>query len=273
MSVSSAPREDCSSQKAVSQPAPSTQAPGLVLCSSVVDHLLPPLPARRRFLQQTSYDRGPLPLPGRWGDWSRKCVTLRPGEEHVAASHDGPGLITRIFVALPTSWNRNLFRQVRIRIRWDGEEHPSVDTPLGDFFGIHHCTYRQYTSRLFSVVSGGITCTVPMPFSNGFELTFEQEGRLPAPLFFYGVGFYEVDEDSVDSLRFHASWRREQMGRLGEPFEFVSAHGRGAYVGMHLSTQNLHRWWLASPDRWLYPAGFGLGHLEGWEEIFVDGGN
>lgn len=237
-----------------------------------MDHLYPPMDARGRFVQLTSYDKGPLPqLPGILADWSRKCVILKPGETHEAAAVEGSGIVTRIFVGFPAWWRPALYREIALRIYWDGAEQPSVEAPIGDFFGIHHCRYRQYSSRLFSIVSGGIVCSAPMPFGKSFRMTLTQEGSLPVPLFFYGLGYYELSPEAVSPLRFSCQWRRDPICRKGEPFPFLEARGRGFYTGVHLSTQN-RDWWLRSPILGaVLPRGFGLGHLEGWEEIFTDG--
>ncbi len=239
-----------------------------------MDFLYPPVERRGRFVQLTSYDKGPLNWPilsPMLREWSRKCVILRSGEAHEAASVDGAGLVTRLFTGFPAFWNPALYREIVLRIYWDGEPAPSVEVPLGDFFGIHHCTYRQYDSRLFSVVSGGISCQAPMPFSKGMRVTFTQEGRTPVPLFFYGMGYYELNPADVNPLRFHASWRRQALVPEGEPFTLLEAEGRGYYAGVHLSTQNRDVWLRPPVTDWMLPRGLGLGHLEGWEELFVDG--
>jgi len=239
-----------------------------------VDFLYPAIEERGKFIQLTSYDKGPVRaawVPEFLRDWSRKCVTLPSGAEHVAAEVQGPGVLTRLFVALPDWWNPALYREIALRIWWDGEDLPSVEAPLGDFFGVHHARYRQYQSRLFSIVSGGITCNAPMPFAKGFRVSFTQEGRLPVPLFFYGLGYYELPQAPAGALRFHAQWRREALARKGEPYLFLEAKGRGYYAGLHLSTQNRDAWPLRSPLEWPFPRGFGLGHLEGWEELYIDG--
>jgi len=51
----------------------------------------------------------------------------------------------------------------------------------------------------------------------------------------------------------------------------LDAEGTGHYVGCHLFMQNLE-WWLRPPLRKvLFPYGFGIGMLEGWESQYVDG--
>ena len=51
-----------------------------------------------------------------------------------------------------------------LRIYWDGEDYPSVECPIGDFFGIGHCEYKHYMSKYIGMSSGGFYCYFPMPF-------------------------------------------------------------------------------------------------------------
>jgi len=48
----------------------------------------------------------------------------------------------------------------------DGEEHPSVECPIGDFFGIGHGVDLQLNSMPIRVTSlgRGRNCYWPMPF-------------------------------------------------------------------------------------------------------------
>lgn len=237
-----------------------------------MDFLYPAADKRGRYIQLTSYDKGPLPwLPGILSEWSRKCVVLSPGKTHEAAAARGAGLLTRIFVAFPARMRPALFREIVMRIYWDGDEHPAIEVPVGDFFGVHHQTWRQYDSRFLSVVSGGMVCTAPMPFSKGFRITFTSDAGIPLPLFFYGMGYYELEESDVSPLRFHAQWRRESLAKKGRPYTFLETEGRGLYLGLHLSTRNRDVWPLRPPWQWMLPRGFGLGQLEGWEELYIDG--
>ncbi len=246
-----------------------------------VDALHPPLAHRTRFRQITSWDDARAPmvahLAGRLGsridEWSRKCATLHPGEPQLVARVEGAGVLSRLFFTLPTFWRASLWREIVLRIRWDGDPLPAVEAPLGDFFGVHFAQYRQYASRFLTVNSGGLVCTAPMPFARGFEIELVQEGSLPVPMVFWGVGYFALDPETQapSALRFHARFVRESLVPRGAPFTFLETEGRGHYVGVHLSTQNRDLWLRPPLDELLMPRGFGLGHLEGWEELFVDG--
>ncbi|WP_345342624.1 DUF2961 domain-containing protein, partial [Actinomycetospora succinea] len=70
--------------------------------------------------------------------------TLGPGETATLLDVAGAGVVTHIWVTVATSRTlRNprgkaddLLRRLTLKAWWDGEEHPSVAVPLGDFFGV-----------------------------------------------------------------------------------------------------------------------------------------
>ena len=59
----------------------------------------------------------------------RPCVGMQPGETLVLADVDGPGAIQQIWMT-PTG----NYRFTILRCYWDGEETPSIEVPIGDFF-------------------------------------------------------------------------------------------------------------------------------------------
>jgi len=71
------------------------------------------------------------------------------GQTALLADLRGPGCIHHFFVTLPP---RNL-RKLTLRFYWDGEETPSIESPLVDFFGIgHDLTTADLRTALFYAV-------------------------------------------------------------------------------------------------------------------------
>ena len=59
----------------------------------------------------------------------------------------------------------DLLRDVIVRMYWDGEASPSVEVPLGEFFGLGHGKYYNYDSLPLAIGnSKGLNCYFPMPF-------------------------------------------------------------------------------------------------------------
>ena len=53
------------------------------------------------------------------------------GEETILADIQGPGALTHIWTT-----HRGNGHDLIIRIYWEGSQHPSVEAPIGDFFGV-----------------------------------------------------------------------------------------------------------------------------------------
>jgi hypothetical protein len=146
-------------------------------------------------------------------------------------------------------------RRISLNMYWDGEENPSVDVPLGDFFG-NGFQKTHYTALPMGVSSGGFYAYLPMPFQrrarlvakNGtgavvnalyFNANVEQEVNLPGPL-----------------ATFHATWNRDPRTTSAGPHRILEARGAGHLVGVSLNAEG-------------YEGGYGF--LEGDEIFTVDG--
>src|SRR5690554_1964788 len=70
------------------------------------------------------------------------CIwPFRSGETAVLLDTEGPGMIRHIWCTIPPG-NVQAMRNLILRMYWDGQEHPSVEVPLGDFFGVAHGRQR-----------------------------------------------------------------------------------------------------------------------------------
>ena len=237
-------------------------------------HLLYPQPGRTR--QASSFGRD----PDRGSIWSGrrhkealiKRILIAPGETHTMASLSGPGMITRIWMTTLLPFNKHALRSLVLRFYWDGEEQPSVESPLGDFFGAPFGAYQPYVSAPMSLTAGAFNCLWLMPYRSGARLEITNEGSSSSvdPLF-YNITYQELPDGPPSDLRFHALWRRENPTEPGVPYTVLNAEGSGHYVGCHLNMQN-REWWLRPPLREIsFPRGFGLGMMEGWETVTRDG--
>ena len=236
-------------------------------------HLLVPQPGWIR--QASSFGRDPERGHTWWGLRSMeaciKRVLLAPGETHTMASLSGPGMITRIHMTTLLPFNLHALRGLILRFYWDGEQHPSVECPFGDFFGAPFGTYQPYISAPMSLTAGAFNCLWLMPYADGARLEITNEGSSTVDPLFYNITYQERNEAPPSDLRFHAHWRRENPTRKEVRYTILDAEGSGHYVGCHLNLQN-REWWLRPPVKEIkFPRGFGLGMLEGWETIHRDG--
>jgi hypothetical protein len=213
-----------------------------------------------------------------------KSVQIAPDETYTLAEIEGAGTIVRIWMTttqpmpgIPYNFNHYLV----LRFYWDGEETPSVEVPFGDFFGVPWGKYRHYIAEPLSCTSGGYNCQFPMPFSQGCRIEVVNQAPAPCHMFFFQIQYLELAEQT-SPLRFHAQWRRENPTQYRVPYRVLEAEGTGHFAGMHLWMQKSGLWLdpkqmfsqlkeTGNPLSLLFPEAAGMGMLEGWESIYVDG--
>ena len=84
--------------------------------------------------------------------WQR--VPLMPGESRIMAELEGPGVVTHIWNTMSGA-DDNYLRTFVLRVYWDGQERPSIEVPLGDFFVEGNNMEVEFTSLPVSVSSNG----------------------------------------------------------------------------------------------------------------------
>ncbi|MBD7919139.1 DUF2961 domain-containing protein [Cellulomonas sp. Sa3CUA2] len=187
--------------------------------------------------------------PGRKG---RPCLTLPQGVETTLADIDGAGTITHLWftVADHTEAVGFVLRDLVVRMYWDGEETPSVEVPLGDFFCCGAGARTLVTSAPIVVApSGGFNSYFSMPFGSRARITVTNEHPVDVDGFFFQVD-YTLDPSGASSpARFHAQWRRENPTTLGVDYTVLDGvSGAGAYIGTFLSVTCLERYWYGEGE-------------------------
>jgi hypothetical protein len=157
------------------------------------------------------------------------------------AEIEGPGVIQHIWNTVsPNNW-----RRLVLRIYWDGEETPSVETPLGDFFCNGWCQRCNVNSLPISVnPAGGFNSYWPMPFRKSARITLENLSDDEIGGYYYQVD-YALTDVPDDAAYLHAQWRRNN------PLPYMEVHtlldgvkGQGHYVGTYLAWGvNNNGWW------------------------------
>lgn len=190
---------------------------------------------------------------GRKGDPVRH---LHPGETIELASIDGPGIIRHIW--LTTHQKVALIRGIVIRFYWDDQEHPSIEAPIGDFFGFAHANTPAFQSAVHSVGEElGMNCWLPMPFAHKarIEITNESDVRMPL---FYQIDYTLGDEIKADNGYLHVSFQRQNLTKKGQDIELMQrSNSKGRYLGAVFGViPKDPRWWG-----------------EGEVKVFLDGDN
>jgi hypothetical protein len=176
------------------------------------------------------------------GRKGRPAVLLKKGGEvQTIAEIKGPGCLRHIWMTLRL--DPRLLRGALIRIYWDERSYPSVEVPLGDFFGVAHGRTVPYASLLTAMVEGrGLNTWIPMPFK---EARIELVNESP----FDSILFYQIDytlgDDITDKGRLCCTFRRENPTSLGTDFTILErVEGRGRFLGAVVGVRTLAReWW------------------------------
>ena len=224
---------------------------------------------------------------GRSSSWDRTGgnddrARIAPGSSIALAEIGDPGVIRHIWITLACA-EPGYLRKVVLRAWWDGEQTPSVEVPVGDFFGVGHARTRNFVSLPLQMSprdGKAFNCFFPMPFTTArLELASDCESETVVA--YYYVDYELTGDDDSGLGRFHAQWRRQNPtdgisseGLSTDDYQFgganltgddnyvvLDAAGHGHYVGCNLNIHNLRRVSIAQFN-W---------YGEGDDMIFVDG--
>lgn len=210
---------------------------------------------------------------------NRDWITISPNQRAILADIEGAGCIKHIWI---TMWcpEEHYARKIVLRAWWDGENDPSIECPIGDFFGIGHGIVKNFWSlplQMSPQDGRAFNCWFPMPFSKSACFEVENQSESDTNFYFYidHERYYQLDDNYA---RFHAQWRREnpttgwgddtrQFSKdesylwqvWGSPnldgkenYVILEAKGKGHYVGCHLDIDCFVRtkndWWGEGDD-------------------------
>lgn len=207
------------------------------------------------------------------GNWKDK---IKPCETRTIGQVQGPGIIKHIWITIASNEPYHL-KKIVLRIYWDGEATPSVEAPIGDFFGLGPGKYFLYESQFLSVGSQrALNCFFPMPFRKSATITITNDGDQEIDAFYYNIDWEKHKSLPENTAYFHAQYRQATPtdgyttdwklngdkhinnfeNKTGEGnYVIMETEGEGHFVGVtHSIIQNQGDWWG-----------------EGDEMIFIDG--
>jgi hypothetical protein len=223
------------------------------------------------------------PLPGRsmrasTGNLGANAdaIRLEKGESRTVAVLAGPGKIAHIWF-IANSMDIRYPRAVVLRIYWDGAAVPSVETPVGDFFGAGNGMRADIDSLPVKASSygRGYNCYWPMPFRKEARIVIANESDKESAGIFYQVDWVKWAQAPEDLMYFHARYHQEYPPAMGEPYTVFVGKGRGHYVGTVLSSQNAIGHWFGEGDDFFYIDGETVPSIigTGTEDYFNDAWN
>jgi hypothetical protein len=166
-------------------------------------------------------------------------VRIKPGETFTMAEIEGPGAIQHIWMTPTGNWRFSI-----IRFYWDDETEPSIECPVGDFFGMGWGTYAPLSSLVVCVNPGSaFNCYWVMPFRRKCRITMENINDTDAMTLYYQID-YTLTELPPDAAYLHAQFRRSNPDETSVFTIIDGIRGKGQYVGVYMAW-GVHNngWW------------------------------
>lgn len=215
--------------------------PVLDACAGPLDDLAKPRGYQSHRI--SSYDRA-----GGNGDGGQGNP-LKVGETRTLADIKGPGEICHIWFTF-AQFDKDTLGNLILRMYWDGEKTPSVEAPIGAFFGLGHGKEYSFDSVPFSVLNNrGVNCFFPMPFKRSARVTIENQSDQQLWALYYYINYKSFDSPRPDDLCFHAQYRQAKPELSRDNYLALDAKGKGHYVGMfYYIRSNSGGWWGEGDD-------------------------
>jgi len=218
------------------------------------------------------------------------CITnINSGETAVLAQIGNTGIIKHIWITV--NCQDPMFRRnVVIRMFWNNEENPSVECPLGDFFGQGWGEFYNYTALpLCASPAGGraLNSYFPMPFLDGARIEIVNQSKMQIDAFYYYIDYEEHESLPDDTGMFHAWWNREitvpedgtergenewctvsfpyaENKSVDNNYLFADIEGKGHFVGINYYVDCPSTMWYGEgDDMWLIDGENWPGSLHG----------
>jgi hypothetical protein len=228
------------------------------------------IPEHARSERVSSYDRS--------GGNNDRIEAIPTGTRRTLFDVKGAGMIDHIWITIappPEQLSRN---DIILRMYWDGETEPSVEAPIGPFFGQGWNESYPFVSLPLAAgpVDGrGMVSYFAMPFSSGARIEIENDSGRTIDAFYYSIDYVALDRLPRDLGRFHAWYHHEltealpggenEWSSLGRPqgknttgagnYLIADIRGKGQFVGVN--------YYVHSPT----PIWYG----EGDDMFFIDG--
>jgi hypothetical protein len=198
-------------------------------------------------LKQSSYD-----TTGGNGD----AWPIAAGATKEVFNATGPGVITHIWFTIAARSGNHL-KEIVLRGYWDGNDKPSVETPIGDFFGLNLGQYFNYQSAYLACSPGlSLNCYFSMPYRRSARFTVTNEGKQEIGDFYSNIDYQTVPSLPADAMYFHAQYRQAapavattgtdaKLNLTGQlNYVYGQTRGRGHLMGVTLGVlQNADGWW------------------------------
>ena len=166
-------------------------------------------------------------------------VRIKPGETFTMAEIEGPGAIQHIWMTPTGNWRFSI-----LRIYYDDETTPSVEVPVGDFFGMGWNQYAPLVSQPITVNPGSAFNSYwVMPFRKKCKITMENVNDQDLMTLYYQID-YTLTDVPDDAAYFHAQFKRTNVNETSDYTIIDNIKGKGHFVGLYMAWGvNNNGWW------------------------------
>lgn len=156
------------------------------------------------------------------------------GEEKVLCDIDGCGVVRRMWMTI-SDRSCAALQGVTLRMWWDGEELPSVDVPIGDFFCMGLGEMRAFENYFFTTAEGrSFCCTLPMPFKKHCRITLTNNSGKDIHALYYDVDL-TLEEFSDSDMYFCARFESKRSELCRDVEILPKTEGCGRFLGCSIA--------------------------------------
>jgi hypothetical protein len=203
------------------------------------------------------------------------CLSgIKDGSKATILDVKGAGIINRIWITIAPEAEKLNRNDIIIRMYWDGNTFPSVESPIGPFFGNGWNEAYNFVSVPLAVTPGwgkSYVSYFSMPFSTGAKIEIENQTGKEIQSFYFNIEYVEMVQLPSSSGRFHAWFNHEltdalasgenEWGLLGQAgtnkygkdnYLFADIKGKGQFVGVNYYVNCPSTMWYGEGDEMVF---------------------
>jgi len=233
----------------------------------------------------SSYDRT--------GGNNDRFEKIMPGEVRTIAEIEGAGMINHIWITISPEAPALNRSDIILKMYWDGKEYPSVETPIGPFFGQGWDETYPWASLPLAaspVKGNALVSYFKMPFAKGARIEIENQADVEIGAFYFYIDYLELEEPAENMGYFHAWYNQEVTeaapegenewgvltSEIGENpkgernYTILNTEGKGHYVGVNYFVNSPSPIWYGEGDDMFFIDGaeYPTLHGTGTEDYF-----
>jgi hypothetical protein len=168
----------------------------------------------------------------------------------------GPGIIQHMWI-VENLVAENMARGMVLRFYWDGEETPSIECPVLEFFAVGHGRVSPVNSLAVTVnPRNALSCFWPMPFRKQARVTLTNESKDDNVLIAYQITYQETEVPASAGV-FHAQYRQARTVDQNPYVILDGVKGQGRYAGTFMAWTQMERGWFGEGEVKFYMDGDG----------------